>query len=86
MSPAFTPFTTAAPGAAPNEAGAGTKAGTDPKAIRTFRPITGGAGPSSTVPCAAGEPKVTLERAGDRLTCIKIQCGCGHTIELACDY
>jgi len=35
---------------------------------------------------AGGEPKITLERQGDRITCIRIQCSCGHIIEVACTY
>ena len=71
MSQSFIPITAAAPGIGPNEAGAGAGEGADPKAIRAFRPITGGDGPSPAPSCVAGEPKVTLERDGDRITCIK---------------
>ena len=43
-------------------------------------------GTAPAPPVVTGEPKVTLERDGDRIKCIKIQCGCGHIIELACAY
>jgi hypothetical protein len=29
---------------------------------------------------------VTVERDGDRVTSIRVQCGCGDTIELDCLY
>ena len=32
------------------------------------------------------EPKVTLQREGERVTAIHIECTCGLIIELACDY
>ena len=31
-------------------------------------------------------PRVTVQREGDRITHILIQCGCGQVIELACTY
>ena len=32
------------------------------------------------------EPRVTLQRDGGRVSAIRIQCGCGQVIELACVY
>jgi hypothetical protein len=32
------------------------------------------------------EPQVMLQRDGDRVTNIRIQCGCGQVMDLACDY
>jgi hypothetical protein len=32
------------------------------------------------------EPRVTVQRVGDRVTAIQVQCGCGQVIELACVY
>lgn len=34
-------------------------------------------------PC---DPRVTLQREGDHVTSIHIQCGCGQVIDLACVY
>jgi hypothetical protein len=34
----------------------------------------------------AGKPVVTLQREGDRVTGIRVECGCGQVIELACSY
>lgn len=39
-----------------------------------------------TAACAASESKVTLEKDGDRITSIRIQCGCGQVTQLACTY
>mgnify|MGYP003351691884 CR=1 FL=1 len=32
------------------------------------------------------EPKITLERQGETITHIRVECGCGQVIELKCDY
>jgi len=54
---------------------------------KAFRPVhealaTAAAAP----PHASVEPKITLERDGERVTRIIVQCPCGHTIDLACAY
>ena len=33
-----------------------------------------------------GKPVVTLQREGERVTGIRIECSCGQIIELACSY
>jgi hypothetical protein len=33
-----------------------------------------------------GEPRVTVQREGDRVTHLRIQCTCGQIMELACVY
>ena len=33
-----------------------------------------------------GEPRVTVQRDGDRVTHLRIQCSCGQIMELACVY
>ena len=35
---------------------------------------------------ACAKPEVTLQRNGDIVSGIRIQCGCGQVIELACVY
>ena len=32
------------------------------------------------------EPQVSLQRDGERITSIRIQCSCGQVMDLACDY
>lgn len=49
-------------------------------------------GPSPALPgCAhagnnAAKPTVTLQKDGDRVTHIRVQCACGEVIELECSY
>lgn len=44
------------------------------------------AGPYRPDCTSAGEPEVTLDREGDRITRITIRCGCGQVMELNCSY
>lgn len=50
-----------------------------------FQPIPGapvhGAASGGT-----GEPTVTLQREGDKIVGIRVECACGQVIELACSY
>ena len=50
--------------------------------LRPFQPL-GHAGVKAGHQC---EPHVTLQRDGERVSAIRIQCGCGQVIELACVY
>jgi hypothetical protein len=52
--------------------------------LRPFQPL-GHAGAKAG---AAGqcEPRVTLQRDGERVSAIRIQCSCGQVIDLACVY
>jgi len=85
MSKGFIPFSASAPGVARSETGSRAKVVVDPKLAEAFRPMTEAGLSAGDMPPAAHEPKITLERAGGRVTCIKVQCVCGHTIELACE-
>jgi len=40
-----------------------------------------GAGGSAT-----GQPTLTLQRDGDKITGIRVECSCGQVIDLACSY
>jgi hypothetical protein len=40
--------------------------------------------PAKSEACA--KPQVTLQRNGDIVTGIRVQCGCGQVIELSCVY
>jgi len=55
-------------------------------AAMAFRPLSQATAHPSTLPTAPGEPTMTLEREGNRVTRIKIQCPCGNVVELLCDY
>ncbi len=63
---------------------AGGKAPAAAPAQPPFQPLTPSAPAASATPAAAGEPIVTVERDGQRITRIVVQCPCGHVIELAC--
>jgi hypothetical protein len=52
-----------------------------------FRPL--GPAVAGAAPAAHGagcEPRIAVQREGDRVSSIQIQCGCGQLIELACIY
>jgi len=56
---------------------------------QTFQSIATAAMPSVASPgahAATCEPKVSLQRDGNRVTGIHIQCSCGQVIELSCVY
>jgi hypothetical protein len=55
----------------------------DAKAV--FAPLPDGAKPAQPAK-ACGQPAVTLQRQGDVISAIRIECGCGQVIELACSY
>jgi hypothetical protein len=50
--------------------------------LRPFRPL-GHASGKAGHQC---EPRVCLQCDGERVSAIRIQCGCGQVIELACVY
>jgi len=52
---------------------------------RSFRSLEGTAavGRAGHSSC---EPRVSIQRDGDHVTSIQIQCGCGQVIDLACVY
>jgi hypothetical protein len=62
-----------------------------PAPQRGFQPATPATLKPEPIPSPAphtmhGEPKITLERQGETITHIRIQCACGQVIELKCDY
>jgi len=44
--------------------------------------LSGGSGSEKKI----GEPRVTVQRDGDRVTHLRIQCTCGQILDLACVY
>jgi len=42
--------------------------------------------PHSHAPTVSLTPTVSLQRDGDRVTHIRVECSCGQVIELACKY
>jgi len=55
----------------------------DAKAV--FEPLTE-VGKQAPKNQACVTPKVTLQKQGDAVSGIRIECGCGQVIELACAY
>jgi hypothetical protein len=52
-----------------------------------FNPLSMDGAPSlQATHGGAGKPGVVLQREGDRVTGIRIECTCGQVIELACSY
>ncbi len=71
-----------------------------PSAASGFQPLSAAVPGASPAPAAAfaatalpqhaghapTPPRVTLLREGDQVTHIRIECGCGEIVELACAY
>ena len=49
-----------------------------------FEPLPQGGGGQPAHGC--GKPSVTLQRQGEVVCGIRVECGCGQVIELACAY
>jgi hypothetical protein len=71
----FTPFGLRAPSAA----AASAKSAAPPSP----EPASAGSSPGSD---ACGRPVITLQRTGDTVSSIRIQCTCGEIIDLSCVY
>lgn len=56
----------------------------DPANLRKPEPAPNAT--STTPHISHGPPKVTLERQGDLITHIRIECSCGQVTELKCEY
>ncbi len=64
--------------------------GTTIASSSTFKPLSSpGAAPGGTSgapgSCAA-KPAITLQRKGNVVTSIRVQCGCGQVIDINCQY
>ena len=51
--------------------------------VPTAKGATGATDPAT--PCV-NKPVITLQRTGEVVTSIRVQCGCGQVIDLACVY
>lgn len=85
MSDAFVPF--AKSRSKPGASGESFRLTIIPQAQQAtqFQPVSAAAAAAGGKP-GTKEPQVTLEREGDRITRIKIQCPCGQVMELNCTY
>ncbi len=84
MSDSFVPLVSAAK--ASRESSFASFAGNG-KAASPAAPSNGTAVPAASPASAcAAKPKITLQRNGDIVSSIRIQCGCGEVVELNCIY
>jgi hypothetical protein len=86
----FVPLISAAPNASSERANFQAKVVPNPDQAQKFQPAESSI-PASHAPGAAArssqcEPRVSLQRDGDRITGIRVQCSCGQVIDLACVY
>jgi hypothetical protein len=57
------------------------------QAAQPFHSSAGSIGAAvSTRPGSNCDPTISVQREGDRITSIKVQCSCGQIIELGCIY
>jgi len=54
--------------------------------VEPFRPLTTSVAGQPPAAGSSSEPRVAVQREGDRVSSIHVQCGCGRVIELACVY
>jgi len=85
MSKGFVPFSALGPGGAPVGTGSLAKVAGGAKPGEAFQSLTESSLLTRVTPQSGHEPKVTLEREGNRVTRIKVQCVCGNIIELDCE-
>jgi len=53
---------------------------------QTLQPVVEKSTVAPTHQSPACEPKISLQREGERITAIQIECTCGRIIELGCVY
>ena len=59
-----------------------------PGHTQSFQPLAAATAAASTAAHASKtcDPRVSIQREGDQVTGIRIHCGCGQVIDLACIY
>ena len=86
MNPEFVPFSLSRRNGAASNAQPRSASSTTAAPAAQFVPIAVKGPQGAAASTAQSEPQITLERQGDRVTRIKVQCPCGNVIELACEY
>jgi hypothetical protein len=81
MPDAFTPLT---PGAISSGGGSSIASSASFKPLPAPAAVSGAA-PAAPGSCAA-KPAITLQRKGNVVTSIRVQCGCGQVIDINCQY
>jgi len=83
----FVPFTTALPAASGERTEFQATVLSQPDEIQKFQATSIPSMGTPAAPRAANcQPQVTLQREGNRVMGIRVQCSCGEVIELACAY
>jgi hypothetical protein len=86
----FEPLISAAPAASGERTAFQATVVSQPERVEKFRSVESSATASASAGTAARgaacEPQVTMQREGDRVTGIRVQCSCGQVIDLACVY
>lgn len=87
----FVPLISNAPNASSERANFQAKVVPNSDQAQKFQPAESSlpASPAPGTPAARNsqcEPSVSLQRDGDRVTGIRVQCSCGQVIDLACVY
>lgn len=57
-----------------------------PAASEKFQPIAQPAAEAGQANSPCREPNVIVNREGQRITSIRVECSCGQVIDLACEY
>lgn len=81
----FVPLEPASDGSKSPPAPGNVRVAPEPVPGPVFTPLTAQSAAHTHRP-GAGKPVVTLEREGDQVSLIRIECSCGQVIELACSY
>lgn len=84
MSDAFTPFANTRSKSAPGASNFRLTIVPQAQEAAPFQPVA--AAVPNSPPTASKEPQVSVEREGDRITRIRVQCCCGQVVELNCAY
>ena len=58
----------------------------EPTTTANLKPELTAPAPAATPHVQHGPPKITLEKQGDTITHIRIECSCGQITELKCEY
>ena len=57
-----------------------------PAGAGAFSPFQPASGAHAHGAAGGGEPVVTVQREGDKIVGIRVECACGQVIDLACSY
>ncbi len=83
----FVPFGPASLAARTNSPAGNLTVVPGPAADKSFTPFQGSSGNSAHAGGHGhGQAAVTLQRDGDRITGIRLECACGQVTELRCEY